>query len=195
MRALEGIDLGQSALLMVDVQRDFCPGGSMGIDGADGIIGPLNEAIVHFQSIGRPVFASRDWHPPETIHFKAQGGPWAVHCVRDTFGAEFYPDLAVPADATIISKGISPDEHAYSSFDGYGPGDARLDAILKGRGIQHLVIGGLSFVGCVRATVLDGRELGYRVTVLKDGVKASTRGPRTHDGVVEELTGLGVDFR
>lgn len=104
-------------------------------------------------------------------------------------------DLGVPADATIVSKGISPDKHAYSSFDGYGPGDVRLDAILKERGIQHLVVGGLSFVGCVRATVLDARGLGYRVTVLRDGVRASTRGPCTHDGVIEELTGLGVDFR
>src|SRR5918912_2444467 len=105
-----------SALLLVDVQRDFCPGGALGVAEGDRVIAPLSAAAARFAAAGRPVIASRAWHPPRTVHFQQYGGTWPAHCVQGTPGAEFHSDLCLPAGLIVVSKGMGEDEDAYSAF-------------------------------------------------------------------------------
>ncbi|HHH36285.1 MAG TPA: bifunctional nicotinamidase/pyrazinamidase [Gammaproteobacteria bacterium] len=155
------------ALLIVDVQNDFLPGGALGVAGGDEIVPVLNEYIARFTRRGLPVIATRDWHPPDHCSFKDQGGPWPAHCVQDTAGADFAPGLLLPADVVIVSKGTSRDRDAYSGFQETG-----LHKILQQRQVQRLFVGGLATDYCVKATVLDARELGYDVYLLADAVRA-----------------------
>src|SRR5581483_6349826 len=104
------------ALLVVDVQRDFCSGGTLPVPGAEAILAAVNRAIDEAHANRWPVYASRDWHPAVTTHFKAYGGEWPPHCVQSTAGAEFHPDLRLPDDAVIVSKGIDPAHPGYSAF-------------------------------------------------------------------------------
>ena len=127
----------------------------------------LNRIISAFSSAGRAVYFTRDWHPPNHISFKSQGGPWPPHCVQETPGAEFHPDLKVPPNATIISKGDRPLVEAYSGFQG-----TTLEASLKETGVEELFIGGLTTDYCVKETVKDARTAGFGVTVLEDCVRA-----------------------
>src|SRR5688500_5462051 len=110
-----------SALLVIDVQRDFCPGGSLAVSEGDHVVPPLNAAAARFAASGRPVVATRDWHPARTVHFQRFGGPWPPHCVQGTPGAEFHPDLRLPAGAVVVSSGMREDEDGYSAFDAVDP--------------------------------------------------------------------------
>jgi len=154
------------ALIIVDVQNDFCPGGSLAVERGDEVIPPLNRLIRVAQADGRPIVASRDWHPPGHVSFAERGGPWPPHCVQDSEGAEFHPKLELPRDARILSKGQSPDEDQYSAFQGTG-----LDAYLKARGVRRLWVGGLAQDVCVRATVLDALDEGFEVHVFRDATR------------------------
>ncbi|MFN3974245.1 MAG: isochorismatase family protein, partial [Dehalococcoidia bacterium] len=106
------------ALLVVDVQNDFCPGGALPVPRGDSVVPVLNTYIALFQRLGYPVIASRDWHPPQTRHFKPFGGVWPVHCVQGTWGAQFHPNLRLPPDVLIVSKGMDPEQDSYTAFDG-----------------------------------------------------------------------------
>ncbi|HOC17713.1 MAG TPA: nicotinamidase [Vicinamibacterales bacterium] len=160
----------RSALLVVDVQNDFCPGGSLAVPDGDRVIPVLNEAIEHFAAAGLPVFASRDWHPPDTKHFKARGGPWPPHCVAGTEGAAFHPDLRLPADAIVVSKGQDRNDDGYSAFEARTAEGRTVVEELRRRGVTDLYLGGLTTDYCVRATALDARKAGFRVIVLADGI-------------------------
>ena len=105
------------ALIVVDVQNDFCPGGSLAVPHGDEVIAPLNKLIAEFLERGEPVFKTRDWHPPETKHFAAYGGTWPIHCVRGTRGAEFHSALLDDMHIRVVSKGLG-NEDSYSGFDG-----------------------------------------------------------------------------
>lgn len=161
----------KSALIVVDVQRDFCPGGALAVDEGDRVVGPLNAYIERFASAGLPVYATRDWHPEETVHFKAYGGAWPAHCVMDTPGAEFHPDLRLPDGVVIITKGTDPAQDSYSGFDGADPEGRELEASLKASGVEALYVGGLATDYCVRATVIDGLKRGFHATLLIDAVR------------------------
>lgn len=164
-------EIGASAaLLIVDVQNDFCPGGALAVPDGDRVIPVLNRAIERFSDAGRPVFASRDWHPPDTKHFKDRGGPWPPHCVAGTGGAAFHPDLRLPPGATIVSKGQDRNDDGYSAFEATTEDGRTLADHLRARGVTDLYVGGLTTDYCVRATALDARAAGFRVTVLADGV-------------------------
>jgi nicotinamidase/pyrazinamidase len=167
---VSGADLERAALVLVDVQNDFCPGGALAVPEGDRVIPVLNRTIDRFEAEGRPVYATRDWHPHDTTHFQAYGGPWPPHCVSGTAGAELHPDLRVPADATIVSKGQARDDAGYSAFEGTTAGGRDLASDLRARGVSRLYVGGLATDYCVRATVLDARRAGFDVTVLSDGV-------------------------
>ncbi len=155
------------ALILVDVQNDFLPGGSLAVPHGDAVVPVLNQYIACFRKHGLPIFATRDWHPENHCSFCAQGGPWPVHCVAGTHGADFSPVLHVPADARIVSKAGQPEKDAYSGFDGTDLHDA-----LQEVGIVRLFVGGLATDYCVLSTVQDALRLGYRVFLLADAVRA-----------------------
>lgn len=158
------------ALLLVDVQNDFVDG-SLPVQGAARIVPMLNRYVDLFVERGVPVYLSRDWHPPETSHFAPWGGGGALppHCVRGSAGAAFAADLHVPVGAVIISKGTGAGEQGYSAFDGHHPGPVSLRRCLETRGVRTLYVGGLG--AGVRATVLDGAQLGMDVVLLADAVR------------------------
>lgn len=155
------------ALLVVDVQRDFLPGGALAVPCGNAVLGPLEGAMALFVRRGLPVIATRDWHPRDHCSFAAQGGPWPVHCVAGTPGAEFAPTVTFPTGVEIVSKGVERTPDAYSGFDRTGLG-ARLRAL----GVRRVIVGGLATDYCVRATVLDALALGFAVAVLTDAVRA-----------------------
>lgn len=154
------------ALIVVDVQRDFCPGGKLAVAGGDEVVGVLNRWINAAVTAGAEVLASRDWHPPGHCSFREEGGPWPEHCVQGTPGAEFHPELRLPEGVTIVSKGTSPAHDNYSAFDETGLGD-----LLDQRGITRVFVGGLAQDICVRATVMDACRLGLEVHVIADGTR------------------------
>ena len=157
------------ALIVVDVQNDFCPGGKLPIEHGDEVVPILNEWMASAAAKGVPVFASRDWHPIAHVSFKDQGGPWPPHCVQDTEGAAFHPDLRLPDDAIIVTKGVRFDQDQNSAFDQTG-----LAAYMKRRGVERVWIGGLAEDVCVAATALDARAPGFKVCVLEDATRPVT---------------------
>src|SRR3989344_2587601 len=163
----------RKALLVVDVQNDFCPGGALPVPNGAQVVKPLKGTITHFHKNGWPVFPSRDWHPEETKHFEEFGGPWPPHCIQNTRGAEFHPDLQFGSGLYyIISKGMDPDiVDSYSPFKGTAHG-CMLDELLRAHWIKELYVGGLATDYCVKAACLDARKLGYTVYLLIDACRA-----------------------
>ena len=159
-----------SALLVIDVQKDFCPGGALEVPQGDRVIPVLNRTIERFEGEGRPVYATRDWHPPNTTHFREFGGPWPPHCIAGTEGARFHPDLRVTGDTIVISKGQSREDEGYSMLDGTTDKGRELLDDLRDRGVSTLYVGGLATDYCVRASVLDALNAGFTVKVLTDGI-------------------------
>lgn len=170
-----------AALVIVDVQNDFCPGGALPAPGGSTIVPTLNRYIADARARGFAIVASRDWHPAATRHFKAFGGIWPPHCVQQTPGAAFHPDLALPADATIISKGDSADREGYSAFDGRTADGRSLADHLRNHQVSHLFVGGIATDYCVKETVLDALKRGFRVAVLSDAIT----GIEAHAGDVQ----------
>ena len=155
------------ALIVVDVQRDFCPGGALAVKDGDKIVPKLNKVIGAAEAAGRPVYFTRDWHPPSHISFKRQGGVWPSHCVKDTPGAGFYSDLLIPRSATVISKGDKPRKEAYSGFQG-----TTLAKLLRSKGVDEIFVGGLATDYCVKETAIDALREGFNVDVMTDCVRA-----------------------
>ena len=163
-------DVDTTGLLVVDVQNDFCHGGALAVPNGDRVVGTLNQYIETAVARGVTVYASRDWHPGVTSHFKPYGGPWPVHCVQGSDGARFHPDLRLPSAAIVVTKGESPDSPGYSAFEGRTPGGNSFLADLRERGIDHLVVGGLATDYCVKHSVLDALSAGLQVTILEDAI-------------------------
>jgi nicotinamidase/pyrazinamidase len=174
------------ALLVVDVQNDFLPGGALGVQDGDAILPPINRLLAAWRARRLPVFLSRDWHPPGHCSFQAQGGPWPDHCVAGTPGAEFSTQLAVARDDIVISKATHRDRDAYSALDG-----TPLAARLQKLGITRLFIGGLATDYCVRATGLDARAAGLDVVVLRDAVCGVEVEPGDSERALAELAAAG----
>jgi nicotinamidase/pyrazinamidase len=160
-----------TALLIIDVQNDFCPGGSLAVPDGDGVVAPLNRVIPLFLQRGLPIIASRDWHPAGSRHFATAGGIWPPHCVQETPGAAFHRGLELPDDTIVISKGMGVDDDAYSAFQGVTAEGTPLPMLLKGLGVTRLLVGGLATDYCVRASVLDGLQGGLTVMVLREAIR------------------------
>ncbi len=166
------------ALIVVDVQNDFMPWGTLPVPGADLIIPVVNDYLENFKKVGAPVFATRDWHPENHISFKENGGLWPRHCVQWSKGSQFPESLKLPKDSFIINKGYRPELEAYSAFQG-----TVLNDLLKERGVKRVFICGVATDYCVFNTALGAINLGYFVFVLEDGVK----------GVSEESSRKALD--
>jgi nicotinamidase/pyrazinamidase len=175
------------ALMIVDAQIDFCPGGALPIEHGDAVVPVLNRWIAAARDAGVPVFASRDWHPRHHLSFAESGGQWPVHCVQDSRGARFHPDLRLPDSTTIVTKGVRFDRDQYSAFDETG-----LATELHKQRVRRLWVGGLAQDVCVRATVLDARREGFDAIVITDAVR-----PVTHEGgkrADEDMSQAGACF-
>jgi nicotinamidase/pyrazinamidase len=185
----------RSALLIVDVQKDFCPGGALPAPDGDRVVPPLNRYIEEAVAHGWPVYASRDWHPPVTRHFRQYGGEWPVHCVEATEGAQFHPDLRLPESTIIVSKGQSPEKPGYSAFEGSTPTGRPLVDDLRERHIEHLYVGGIATDYCVKHSVLDGRRAGFDVTVLADAIAGVDVTPGDSARAIEEMRAAGAEVK
>lgn len=153
----------KTALIVVDVQNDFCPGGALPVSTGASVAFTLNRYVDLFLRSGAPIYATRDWHPERHISFRERGGPWPPHCVRGTKGAEFHPRLTLPKNATIISKGTDPEREAYSGFQG-----TDLIERLRRQKVGRVFVGGLATDYCVKNTVLDARQAGFETVLLED---------------------------
>lgn len=160
------------ALVIVDVQKDFCPGGALAIDGGDEVVPVLNRWIDAAVAANAPIYASRDWHPDDHISFRQRGGLWPPHCIQDSDGARFHPELRLPESTVKITKGVRFDQDQNSVFDQTG-----LATRLRQDGVKRLLVGGLAEDVCVLASVLDGRAAGFDVVVIPDATR-----PVTADG-------------
>ena len=176
------------ALLVVDVQNDFCPGGTLAVAHGDEVVAPLNHLITEFLERGEPVFKSRDWHPPNTKHFADFGGTWPVHCVQNTRGAEFHPDLIDDIHIRTISKGLG-DEDCYSAFDG-----TDLALQLQRLGVEEIWVGGLTTDYCVKSTVLEGLKEGFQVKVIEDAIRPVEMQPGDGERALEEMRVAGAQI-
>ncbi len=179
---MTAIGQGRTALIAVDVQRDFLPGGSLGVAGGTSVVGPVLSLAAHADV----VVATRDFHPADHCSFTARGGPWPPHCVIGTDGARIHPDVDAIADL-VVSKGTDPDVEAYSGFDGTG-----LVAILRALDVTKLLIGGLATDYCVRATALAATREGFHTTVVVDALRPVDAAAGDGDRALEEMRAAGV---
>ncbi|MGZ6266479.1 MAG: isochorismatase family protein [Candidatus Limnocylindrales bacterium] len=183
------------ALVVVDVQNDFAdPSGSLWVRGGAEIVPLVNAEIERALAAGAAVAYTQDWHPPHTPHFAPDGGIWPVHCVRETWGAELHPALAVRGP--VVRKGAGG-EDGYSGFSMRNPADGltvptELDATIARVGAERLVVVGLATDYCVKATALDGSRLGYETAVLLDCVRAVDLAPGDGDRALDEIEKAGV---
>ena len=182
-------DQNKKALVIVDVQNDFCPGGSLAVAHGDEVVAPLNQLTSEFLSRGEPVFKTRDWHPAKTKHFAIYGGTWPVHCVQDTHGAEFHPDLSDDPRVTIISKGMDERFDGYSGFDG-----TNLAQLLREEDVNEVWVGGLATDYCVKHTVIDALHEGFEVKALADAMRAVNVNPGDGAKAVEEMRTAGAEI-
>ena len=184
---------GKDALVIVDPQIDFCPGGALAVVDGDKIIPVLNRYIGKFRQAGMPIFATRDWHPEKTSHFTTGGGPWPPHCIQGTPGAQFHPHLKLPLEAVIVSAGTGPDEDGYSGFLGRDDRGAKLADLLRQRGVERIFVGGLATDYCVKHTVIDGLKEGFKVVLLEDAVRGVNLRPEDSNQAIEEMVRSGAE--
>ena len=175
------------ALLLVDLQRDFLPGGVLAVPDGDQVVPVLARYLDRFASLGLAICCTRDWHPPDHVSFSSRGGPWPPHGVAGTPGAEFAPELQLPVSAQIFSKATEPEAEAYSGFEGTG-----LAASLHRQGISRLFVGGLATDYCVQATVLDALREGFEVLLLGDAVRAVELEPGDGERALQAMRQAGA---
>jgi nicotinamidase/pyrazinamidase len=183
----------KDALIVVDVQNDFCPGGTLAVADGDQVVPVLNRYIDQFIKVGLPIFATRDWHPEKTSHFTTGGGPWPPHCVQGSKGAQFHPDLKLPLGTVMVSAGTGADEDGYSGFLGRDENGAKLADLLRQRVIERIFIGGLATDYCVKHTVLDGLKEGFKVVLLADSVRGVNLKPGDSARAIEEMRNAGAE--
>ncbi len=170
------------ALIIGDIQIDFLPGGALPVPRGDEVIPVLNDYIRLFESAGAKVFATRDWHPPNHMSFKPFGGPWPMHCLQESEGAKFHPDLKLPKNVIVISKATDPQHEAYSAFEG-----TPLAGNLRTSDTKRVFVGGLATDYCVRWTVLDALSLGMFAVLLSDATRGINVKPDDSEKAIQEM--------
>jgi nicotinamidase/pyrazinamidase len=171
------------ALIVVDVQQDFCPGGALPVPDGDAVVGPVNSLLAEFDY----VVATRDWHPADHSSFVAFGGPWPAHCVAGTPGAQLHPGIDALQIDVIFDKGRAADRDGYSGFE-----DTLLERALRDRGVDRVHIAGLALDYCVKATALDAARAGFSVIVHRDATRAVELQDGDGERAVAELQAAGV---
>ncbi|HMK85690.1 MAG TPA: isochorismatase family protein [Steroidobacteraceae bacterium] len=183
-----GLEQGD-ALVVVDVQRDFLPGGSLPVPDGKHVISPLNAYMAAFAARGLPIFVTRDWHPPDHCSFRGAGGRWPPHCVQGTAGAEWPAELCIPPEAHVISKATEKNAEAYSGFSG-----TSLATLLRDLHVRRLFIGGLATDYCVHDTALDARSHGFEVVILGEAVRAVNAKPDDAARAIEDMIAHGASL-
>ena len=178
--------------MVVDVQVDFCPGGALAVPQGNCVLEPINRLLHIATENHRPVIATRDWHPQESSHFTSGGGRWPPHCVADSKGAAFHPDLVLPAHTIIVSKGLQPNENGYSAFDGIDDKQLSLLNVLSAHSIDNVVVCGLATDYCVRATVLDAMRSGFSAFVVVDAIAPVNLNKTDGEEATREMQGAGA---
>jgi len=182
----------KKALLIVDVQNDFCPGGALGIPQGDKIIPTVNKYIRFFSKNKFPILATRDWHPVRTGHFKDFGGVWPVHCIQNSSGAAFHLDLKLPKEAILLYKGMDPEQDSYSAFDAQDMRGESLPRLLKAMSIKEIYIAGLATDYCVKFTAIDALKYGFKVKILIDAIKGVDLKPDDSIMAIKKITKMGA---
>ena len=175
------------ALIVVDLQNDFCPGGALPVPQGDQVVGVLNRWIRAAERVGAVIVISRDWHPPNHCSFETEGGPWPVHCVQNTPGAEYHGDLHLPLCALYVDKARDPDRESYSGFSGTG-----LSQALRRSGVQRIFIGGLALDYCVKTTALEGLAEGFEVHLILPATRAVNVNPGDGTKALNEMRSAGA---
>lgn len=172
-------------LIVVDVQNDFCSGGALPVPDGDAVVDPINRLMEEIPF----TVATRDWHPPNHHSFGEQGGPWPVHCVCDTGGAELHPKLHTSQIDAIVDVGCEPEDEGYSGFE-----HSDLERLLRDRDVETVHVAGLALDYCVRATALDARRAGFDVVLHRGATRAIDAEPGDAERTLEELGEAGVQF-
>ncbi len=180
------------ALIVIDVQNDFCPGGSLPVPEGDLVIPILNQYLAGAASAGIPIFASRDWHPPDTHHFIAHGGIWPPHCVQGTPGANFHADLRLPPSTVIVTTGDNREDNGYSAFEGHLANGETLERALHEHGVTRVYVGGLATDYCVLHTVVDACHAGFVAVYLQDASRAVEVQPGDGARAEESMLAVGA---
>jgi nicotinamidase/pyrazinamidase len=176
------------ALILVDVQNDFCPGGALAVRDGDQVVEPLNKLITEFLDASDLVIKSRDWHPQITRHFAQFGGSWPHHCVQGTFGAEFHADLIDDPRIITVSKGLG-DTDCYSAFD-----ETELEKMLMENDVGEVWVGGLATDYCVKHTVLGALQKGFKVKAVRNAMRAVNVNPDDGDAALQEMEDAGAEL-
>lgn len=184
----ENLPIEKAALIIVDVQNDFCPGGSLAVAEGDRVVPVINQLAPHFPV----VVASQDWHPANHCSFRDQGGPWPPHCVQGSAGAELHPGLDRRHITAYVKKGTLPHKDAYSAFEGTDEAGRTLAQLLRKHGIKEIYVTGLATDYCVRATVLDGIKEGFEVRVITDATRGVNVNPGDAERALEEMRVAGA---
>lgn len=183
------------ALLVVDVQNDFAdPQGSLYVKGGEEVVALINTEVRSAREGGALVIYTQDWHPPSTPHFQTDGGPWPVHGVQGSWGADFHPDLAV--EGPVVQKGT----HGEDGYSGFTVADPRsgvrsgtgLEELLRAHGVKQVTVVGLATDYCVKATALDAAATGFNTRVLRRGIRAVNLRPSDGDQALEEMSAAGI---
>jgi len=182
----------KKALLVVDIQNDFCPAGALGIPEGDKIVPLINKYLKVFAKKKLPILVTRDWHPAKTGHFKDFGGIWPAHCIQNTPGAAFHPALKLPAGVILLYKGMDPLEDSYSAFHAEDTSGRSLLKILRMLGIREIYIAGLATDYCIKYSTLDALKNGFKVKILSDAVKGVDLKPKDSQKALKEIIKKGA---
>lgn len=183
----------RAALLVVDVQVDFCPGGSLAVPDGDQVLAPLNRYLGLFSELGSTVFVSRDWHPPTSKHFRGNGGNWPPHCIQGTAGAAFHPRLRLPEGTIVVSKGMADWDDGYSAMAGVTENGTQLTMLLRRMALDRLYVGGLATDYCVKQTVLEALKEGFAVTLLTDAIRGVDLEPGDSQRALKAMLEAGAE--
>jgi nicotinamidase/pyrazinamidase len=172
-------------LIVVDVQNDFCEGGALAVPDGDAVVEPINRLADEIPF----VVATRDWHPPDHHSFAEQGGPWPVHCVRDSPGAQLHPAIDADRIDAIVDAGREPEHEGYSGFE-----HTDLERVLRDHDVDRVHVGGLALDYCVKATALDARRAGFDVVLHRGATRAIDAQPGDRERALAELREAGVEI-